>query len=137
MGRRRRERRRLRKKGKRVRTGKGMRRRRAIDRIRVRGQTANQDPHRFRGPFYVCFPSCLVSAKGMDKQQRTEWFRRNKKTYSSHAKNNFDDGIYEETSSKSAHKTDDELYDYMPKDEWIIRANQTYLSSTRCPSRGV
>eukprot|EP00959_Pyramimonas_sp_CCMP1952_P346992 7267497-Pyramimonas_sp.AAC.1 len=60
----------------------------------------------------------------MGEPARVDWHRRNKKIHAAGQKKAFDDGIYEEESSKAAFMNDTDLYDYLPQDEWVIREKQ-------------
>ena len=63
--------------------------------------------------------------RGMPKIEKTAWFKKNKATYEPNKKHSFDDaGVYAESSKAVSHVDDDNLYRYIPQDDWILREMQ-------------
>ena len=60
--------------------------------------------------------------KGMSKEQKKQWFVRNKATYEPNGRKAFDTaGIYEELQENKNTDADDTLYDFLTLEDWVIR----------------
>lgn len=60
--------------------------------------------------------------KSMSKEERTEWFKRNRQTYEPCKRKAFDEvGEYQEKDVKACVESDNEVYQFLPLDEWIVR----------------
>lgn len=58
----------------------------------------------------------------MTDDDRVDWFLRNKISYTPHKKHAFDDaGRYEESSRYAKVSGRNDLYKYLPMDDWILR----------------
>lgn len=66
--------------------------------------------------------------KSQDRKSRIEWFCKNKKTYEPNKRKAFDEpGHYEEESQTKGYSKKENMYDYLPRDTWLIRQMQLGL----------
>ena len=66
--------------------------------------------------------------KSQDRNSRIEWFCKNKKTYEPNKRKAFDEpGHYEEESQMKGYSKKENMYDYLPRDTWLIRQMQLGL----------
>ena len=66
--------------------------------------------------------------KSQDRNSRIEWFCKNKKTYEPNKRKAFDEpGHYEEESQIKGYSKKENMYDYLPRDTWLIRQMQLGL----------
>ena len=67
--------------------------------------------------------------KGLSKEAKVDWFKRNKATYEPNKKRAFDtDGEYQEFSSNKRRRVDEDLNSYLTLEEWSLRE----ISLGRC-----
>ena len=60
--------------------------------------------------------------KGLGKDNKQAWYRRNKRCYEPNKRHAFDDaGLYTESHGSEKRHTADAVYNYVPMDDWIIR----------------
>ena len=63
--------------------------------------------------------------KGLSREEKVAWFKRNKVTYEPNKRHAFDvPGVYEESSSDKTQHKEVDLYDYLTPDDWVIRERQ-------------
>ena len=61
----------------------------------------------------------------MDKPAKSAWFKRNKATYEPQKRHAFDEaGVYAEAARCVSKADDENVYRYIPQDDWILREMQ-------------
>ena len=58
----------------------------------------------------------------LSTEAKIDWYKRNKVSYTPHKRHAFDDaGTYEEDSTTAKVSGTNDLYNYLPMDDWIMR----------------